>query len=70
MEELANAGIKMAEINKLKDASIATVGAVLATPTKACCSYIATERVDDGGGSGVRCIVNRTISPSPLPPLF
>lgn len=34
MEELANAGIKMAEINKLKDANIATVGAVLATPTK------------------------------------
>lgn len=34
VEELANAGIKMAEINKLKEASIATVGAVLATPTK------------------------------------
>lgn len=35
MEELANAGIKMAEITKLKEASIATVGKLLATPTKA-----------------------------------
>ncbi|CAN0349747.1 unnamed protein product [Ectocarpus sp. 12 AP-2014] len=35
VEELTNAGIKMAEINKLKEANLATVGAVLATPTKA-----------------------------------
>lgn len=34
VDELANAGIKMAEVNKLKEAHIATVGAVLATPTK------------------------------------
>ncbi|CAM9409365.1 unnamed protein product [Ectocarpus fasciculatus] len=37
VEELTNAGIKMAEINKLKEANLATVGAVLATPTKARC---------------------------------
>ena len=35
VEELANAGIKMADITKLKEASIATIGALLATPTKA-----------------------------------
>lgn len=34
VDELTNAGIKMAEVNKLKEAHIATVGAVLATPTK------------------------------------
>ena len=35
VEELTNAGIKMAEINKLKEANLATVGSVLASPTKA-----------------------------------
>lgn len=34
VDELANAGIKMAEITKLKEARIVTVGGVLATPTK------------------------------------
>ncbi|CAM9822072.1 unnamed protein product, partial [Sphacelaria rigidula] len=34
VEELANAGIKMAEVNKLKEARIVTIGAVLSTPTK------------------------------------
>ncbi|CAM9892125.1 unnamed protein product, partial [Laminaria digitata] len=40
VEELTNAGIKMAEINKLKESNLATVGAVLAAPTKARLSAI------------------------------
>ena len=42
VEELTNSGIKMAEINKLKEANLVTVGAVLAAPTKVrpCVVYI------------------------------
>ena len=46
MEELTNAGIKMAEINKLKEANLATVGAVLAAPTKASLFVVVRRLVD------------------------
>eukprot|EP00903_Cladosiphon_okamuranus_P012088 g11347.t1 len=65
VEELANAGVKMADIDKLKDASIATVGAVLATPTKTLLAIrgfseatvtriqTAATKVDTSGSSGM-----------------